>query len=167
MIGGAGGSGKTRLAVEICDHAEREGWLSGILTRIDDPASLEALAEAPKRRLVAIDYAESRTAQMEILLPLLASRATREAPVRVLLLVRASPKRTSDWTEALRNQSDTLDNLLDDCKVHVLDEVSLSPQERSTLFAAAAAAFAVAARSRTRPLRRPPCSPRPHSPVRC
>ena len=83
VIGGAGGSGKTRLAVEICDHAEREGWLSGILTRIDDPASLEALAEAPKRRLVAIDYAESRTAQMEILLPLLASRATREAPVRV------------------------------------------------------------------------------------
>ncbi len=142
VIGGAGGSGKTRLAVEICDHAEGRGWLSGFLTRIGDPPSLEALAEAPVPRLVAIDYAESRTAQMEALLPLLASRATRDAPVRVLLLVRAGPKRTSDWAEAMRNQSDTLDNLLDECAVHVLDELSLAPQERLELFTAAAAAFA-------------------------
>ena len=142
IIGGAGGTGKTRLAVELCDWAEGEGWLTGILAQIEDLASFEALAEAPIPRLVAIDYAESRTAQLKVLLPLLASWATTGAPVRVLLLVRAGPKRTSDWAEALRNQSDLLDNLLDDCAVHVLEDCPLEPEERADLFTAAADAFA-------------------------
>ncbi len=142
VIGGAGGAGKTRLAVEICDWAEGEEWLSGILAPIEDLASLEALAEAALPRLIAVDYAESRAEQMRLLLPLLASRATPEAPVRVLLLVRASPKRTSDWAESLRNKSDLLDNLLDRCEMHVLEDLPLEAEERAELFEAAAAAFA-------------------------
>jgi hypothetical protein len=142
VIGGAGGAGKTRLAVEICDWAEGEKWLSGILAPIEDLDSLEALAEAPIPRLIAVDYAESRAEQMKLLLPLLASRATQEAPVRVLLLVRASPTRTTDWAESLRNQSDRLDNLLDECEMHVLGKLPLEEKERAELFEAAAGAFA-------------------------
>jgi Tetratricopeptide repeat len=142
VIGGAGGAGKTRLAVEICDRAEGAGWLSGFLAHIDDFGSLEALAEAPMPRLVAVDYAESRAAQLKVLLPLLASRATSEAPVRVLLLVRAGPKRTTDWAESLRNQSDLLDSLLDRCETHALEELPSEANEREELFEAAASAFA-------------------------
>jgi hypothetical protein len=142
VIGGSGGTGKTRLAVELCDWAEGEGWLSGILASIEDPASLEALADAPVPRLIAVDYSESRADQLKVLLPLLASRATPETPVRVLLLVRAGPKRTTDWTESLRNQSDLLDNLLDRCKTHVLETLPLNGAERAELFEAAAEVFA-------------------------
>jgi hypothetical protein len=142
VIGGSGGTGKTRLAVELCDWAEEAEWLSGILVPIKDLGSLEALAEAETPRLIAVDYAESRATQLNELLSLLASRATQEAPVRVLLLVRAGPKHTTDWTESLRNQSDLLDNLLDRCEMHVLEELPLGEEERAELFEAAAGAFA-------------------------
>jgi tetratricopeptide (TPR) repeat protein len=141
VIGGAGGTGKTRLAVELCEQAESEGWLTGLLTKIEDLASYEALADAPIARLVAVDYAESRAAQMEVLLQLLAARATPEHPVRVLLLMRAGPRRTNDWTEALRNQSDQLENILEECETRVLDEAPLNADERVELFDAAAGVF--------------------------
>ncbi|HKT82285.1 MAG TPA: hypothetical protein VJQ84_00455, partial [Solirubrobacterales bacterium] len=94
-------------------------------------------------------YAESRAEQVKSLLPLLASRATREAPVRVLLLVRASPTRTTDWAEGLRNQSDLLDCLLDECEMHLLEDLPLEAEERAELFEVAAGA--IAARSDVEP----------------
>lgn len=142
VIGGSGGTGKTRLAVELCDWAEEEEWLSGILAPIEDLGSLEALANAEIPRLIAVDYAESRANQLNELLPLLASKAAQDAPVRVLLLVRAGPKRTTDYAESLRNQSDLLDNLLDRCEMHVLEELPLDEEERAELFEAVAGAFA-------------------------
>jgi tetratricopeptide (TPR) repeat protein len=142
VIGGRGGCGKTRLAVELCERAEARGWLCGFLSRIADPAALEALVGAPTARLVVVDYAESRVEQLERLLPLLAGGATADAPVRVLLLVRASPKQTGDWSECLRNRSDSLDALLDEFEPCVLEDAPLEPAEREALFEAAAGAFA-------------------------
>jgi hypothetical protein len=142
IIGGGGGSGKTRLAVELCRRLEPSGWLCGFLTRIADAGALGALVEAPTPRLIVIDYAESRLEQLEQLLPLLQAHGTAAGPVRVLLLVRAGPRRTSDWTERLRNRSDILDALLDDCEVRVLENEPLEPSEREALFTTAAEAFA-------------------------
>ena len=139
VIGGRGGSGKTRLAVELCERVKARDWLCGLLSRIAD---LEALVGVPTARLVVIDYAESRVEQLELLLPLLAARATTEQPVRVLLLVRAGPRRTADWAEGLRNRSDTLDAVLDECDVRVLEDMPLEITERWSLFKAAAGAFA-------------------------
>jgi hypothetical protein len=141
VIGGRGGAGKTRTAVALCERVEARDWLCGFLTPIADQAALEGLSEAPTARLVVVDYAEARLEQLQVLLPVLAARATPESPVRVLLLVRANPQRTSDWTERLRNRSDWLDALLDECDLHVLEELPLEMDERETLFKAAAAAL--------------------------
>ncbi len=121
VIGGRGGTGKTRLGVELCVRARKAGWLAGLLSRRADPGGLEALVQTPTARLVVIDYAESRAEQLEVVLPLLAAQATQQHPVRVLMLVRAAPRRTQDWTEALRHHSDPLDAVLDDVDVRLLE----------------------------------------------
>ena len=91
LVGGRGGSGKTRLGVQLSVEAGQREWLCGLLSRTTDLAQLEVLAGAPQPRLVVIDYAESRGEQLEVVLPWLAEQATAEWPVRVLLLVRAAP----------------------------------------------------------------------------
>lgn len=141
VIGGRGGTGKTRLGVELCVRARKAGWLAGLLSRRADPGGLEALVQTPTPRLVVIDYAESRAEQLEAMLPMLAVRATPEHPVRVLLLVRAAPRRTQDWTEALRHHTDPLDAVLDDVDVRVLEDDPLDLAGRRQLFNAAAGAF--------------------------
>ena len=142
LIGGRGGSGKTRLGVQLSVEAGQRDWLCGLLSRTTDLAQLEVLAGTPTPRLVVIDYAESRGEQLEVVLPLLAEQATTEWPVRVLLLVRAAPRRSDDWTEPLRGRGDWLDAVLDDVEVRVLDDSPPTPDERAALFGSAAAAFA-------------------------
>ena len=141
LIGGRGGSGKTRLGVELCVRARRRDWLCGLLSRTAEPAQLEALADIPTPRLVVVDYAESRGEQLEVALPWLAERATAEHPLRLLLLVRSPPRRSQDWTEPLRGRADWLDSVLDDIDVWVLDESPPNRAERAELFSSAAAAF--------------------------
>jgi tetratricopeptide (TPR) repeat protein len=145
VIGGRGGAGKTRLGVEICESARRNGWLAGLLTRSAEQAAVEELVGVPSPRLVVVDYAESRAEQLEVVLPVLAAGASVEHPVRVLLLVRAAPRRSRDWAEALRRRGDILDAVLDCMDLRVLDDEPLSPDERETLFRAAARAFAARA----------------------
>jgi len=142
VVGGRGGSGKTRLAVELCEDLRAKDWLCGFLSRITDQTMLEALVRAPTARLVVVDYAESRAEQLQILLPLLKASARRDQPVRVLLLVRAAPSVARDWPSRLRNQLDTLDAVLDDCGVQILEEAPLRDSERARLFTTAANAFA-------------------------
>ncbi len=156
VIGGRGGTGKTRLAVEVCDRAAARGWLCGLLTSGADRASLEALVEVPTPRLVVVDYAEARTEQLEVVLPSLALRATPEHPVRALLLVRAGPRRTGDWTEALRRRGDLLDAVLDDMELRVLEDEPIGPAEREDLFRAAADAFSRRAVPEVLPVPAPP-----------
>ncbi len=156
LIGGRGGCGKTRLAVELCKRATTRDWLSGLLRGGIDPAALEELIAVPTARLVIVDYAESRPEQLELLLPLLKDRASAEHPVRVLLLVRAGPRRTEDWTEALRGQSEWLDAVVDECDTRVLEDMPLDSSERQALFNAAAGAFA----GRVEPPVAPPESPK-------
>jgi hypothetical protein len=105
VIGGRGGTGKTRLAVELCLRVQKSEWLCGFLSRITDPGMLEALVEAPTARLVVIDYAETRPEKVELLLPLLSAKATQQSPVRVLLLVRDSSDSGGDWAARLAGGS--------------------------------------------------------------
>lgn len=65
VIGGRGGTGKTRLGVALCESAGRRGWLSGLLARSAEQEPVEELAAAPTPRLVVVDYAESRPEQLE------------------------------------------------------------------------------------------------------
>jgi tetratricopeptide (TPR) repeat protein len=143
VIGGPGGLGKTRLGVELCERVrQRPGWLCGLLQRTADQGATEALVRAPTPRLVVVDYAESRPDQLVVLVPLLRAHASLVNPVRVVLLVRARPRRGDDWTEPLRDHGDALDLALDDFQQRVLENVPLELVDRESLFVAAAHAFA-------------------------
>ena len=143
LVGGKGGSGKTRLGVQLCQEAGDRSWLCGLLSPTAEQAAVEALAEVPTPRLIVVDYAETRIEQMEALLPALAATATTEQPVRVLLLVRAAPKGSNDWSATLRaGAGDWLDGLLAGMSQQVLDDQPLLPDERAALFSETAAAFA-------------------------
>lgn len=142
VIGGRGGSGKTRLAVELCQRLGGDRWLCGFLSRIADQGMLDALIDAPIGRLVVIDYAETRPEQLELLLPLLSAKATPEHPVRVLLLVRGGSDGGGSWAERLANRVDTLDAVLDECEVRQLEETPFSVGERRALFDVALPALA-------------------------
>ncbi len=146
LIGGPGGTGKTRLGVELCERTTNQAkWLSGLLPPAEkiDPAGLRDLLDAPNPRLVVIDYAETRIEQLEVILPALQQTATEQHPIRVLLLVRKAPLRSDDWTEALRRtSSDWLETVLDDATVRVMEHTVLLPEERINLFNTAATALA-------------------------
>ena len=156
LIGGRGGTGKTRLAVELCKRAEEAGWLCGMLAPQADSAALEALAEAPTPRLVVVDYAENRAEQVEVALPALVAHASEQYPVRVLLLVRAAPRRSNDWSEALRSRGDLMDATLDLVDQLVLQDTPFSASDRARLFDEAAKAFAARAEITERPSSAPP-----------
>ena len=141
LVGGRGGSGKTRLGVELCEQVRESGWLRGLLTLSADQAALEALADTPTARLVVVDYAETRGEQLEVVLPLLASAGTEDHPVRVVLLVRSAPRDDSDWTALLRHRSHALDAVLNDTQQWILDDRPLDAAERVALFDAAATAL--------------------------
>ncbi len=95
VLGGRGGSGKTRLGVELCARAGAAGWLCGLLAPSADQAALQTLIDVPTARLIVVDYAESWVEQLDAILPQLAVNASEQHPVRVLLLVRAGP---ASWT---------------------------------------------------------------------
>jgi transcriptional regulator with XRE-family HTH domain len=155
LIGGSAGSGKTRLGVELCAHANSRGWReSGFLPARVESSALPSLGDVTGGRLVVVDYAESRIEQLEKILPLLTSSASAGSPVRLVLLVRAAPPFGADWRVVLSDRSIVLDAILDDAAQHVLDDLPLDEAERTDLFDAAAAAAAgrigttVAVRSR-------------------
>ncbi len=143
VLGGRGGSGKTRLGVELCGRAEAAGWLGGLLAPSADQAALETLIDVPTARLIVIDYAESRVEQLDAILPQLAIGASGQHPVRVLLLVRAGSGRGGDWGGVLRHHSDGLDAVVDEMDAPVvLGDLPLDGEQRRALFAVAAAALA-------------------------
>ena len=161
VVGGVGGSGKTRLSVELCHQlgdvdvlagdAADDRWLAGFLHRDATDESLTGLAHVPVGRLVVVDYAEARTEQVGMLLSLLAERASVQAPVRVVLLVRRPAARRpgrrtagSPWVDAVRPvDNEVVDRLLDAAEADqiVLDDLALTRPERGEVFEAAVAAF--------------------------
>ena len=142
VVGGRGGSGKTRLGVELCEQAARAGWLAGMLEPAADQGALEALLDARTARLIVVDYAETRGEQLELIAPLLAAYATGECPVRLLLLVRSKPQ-GGDWTGVLRRRRhDELDALLDDAEQRTLEDLPFDRLARVRLFDVAASALA-------------------------
>ncbi len=142
VVGGRGGAGKTRLAVELCQRLQESHWLCGFLTRVADEGMLDALVDVPTPRLVVIDYAETRPEQLELLLPLLSARATQEHPVRALLLVRGASDGGGGWAERLANRVDALDAVLDECEARPLEDIPFGATERSSLYEAAVPALA-------------------------
>jgi hypothetical protein len=105
VVHGSGGSGKTRLALELAQRLRADGWYAGPLrTRAEgaDPASVSWLAEVRAPLLVVMDYADARTEETARLLQVLADRA---GPPVVVVLLTGRPTE-GDWLPAARGAQD-------------------------------------------------------------
>jgi hypothetical protein len=142
VITGAGGTGKTRLMIELCRQARGRHWRAGFLHR-ETPAipswELDGIVDDEKPLLLVVDYAETKR---EVLVPVLRrlsfDRYGRKT--RVILVARA----VSDWLDALRSADPRLQELLHETLVPVEELSPIAPplDQRAMIFHVAAAEFA-------------------------
>ncbi len=159
VLGGDGGSGKTRLGVELCrclttpntHHRGAEVWQAGFLQNIKQSDNASSSDDASSLLLV-IDYAEGRpdTVKEVINIALHAAEDPKRRRVRIVFLVRRpSPlpvthRSSNEWLDALRpqeSQNEGINRLLDEASTIVLNNEELSGKEREDLFEAAYKSF--------------------------
>ena len=102
VVHGAGGAGKTRLALELLQRLWVEGWYAGpLLDDLHDPASVSWLVNVTAPLAVLVDYADARTAETRALLQTLTGRPG--PPALVILTARSTE---GDWLkEIVGNQT--------------------------------------------------------------
>jgi hypothetical protein len=153
FVTGAGGFGKTRLAVQACIEAEARGWTTGLLRAEISDTGLRELADWPGRLLIAIDYAETRPATVGRLVEEFTARAPRP-PVRIMLLVRRRGTRADLLALFNEQRDEDLAALLRRAPIFRLDDTA-TEVDRHKLFDQAVADYgallAVAATVRDRP----------------
>lgn len=140
---GAGGVGKTRLAIEACKLLDGDGWKAGFLSAGHPEAlsGLDVLLRAP-RLLIVIDYAETRTDVVEAVLA--AVRRRHEiAPdaggqVRVVLLARTA----GDWWQRMHGAGEGVGGLVGMAQQMAVAALVLTTDEREDHFRAATEKFA-------------------------
>jgi len=97
VITAAAGAGKTRLALELCEAAVRDGWEAGFLTRIPDAGSSWGWSGPT---LAVVDYAASRARLLRGWLIEMSDRPRQEGqPLRLLLLERHADPFSGWWRE--------------------------------------------------------------------
>ena len=90
VVTGVGGSGKTRLAAELCSNLEKNGWVAGFIPKTTElsEAELTWLTRVESHLLLVLDYAEE--SHKEELARLLRRLRERGAPTRVVLTARSA-----------------------------------------------------------------------------
>lgn len=137
---GAGGMGKTRLALETALKMREEGWWTGFATAeaLRSPEDAwKALARPEGKLLLIVDYAEGeRTFLAGVLREM---RKVRRGPFRLLLLARAA----LDWWEQLKQMPDGVGSLLSGpaTSKQSLEALADSIVDRSASYHIAAQAF--------------------------
>lgn len=139
IIRGTGGSGKTRLGVELCRYAgQSQSWTAGFLPSVSDPGATVSSQRDSSHLLVVIDYAETRKSQLEELLPTLEVQSSIGSKVRVLLLVRDAPEGKLQLRGFMHGMSAVYNRIIDDMDIDLLDTTSFAPEDRLELFTRAA-----------------------------
>ena len=90
VVTGVGGSGKTRLAAELCSNLEKNGWVAGFIPKTTElsEAELTWLTRVESHLLLVLDYAEE--SHKEELTRLLRRLRERGTPTRVVLTARSA-----------------------------------------------------------------------------
>jgi hypothetical protein len=106
LVVGAGGVGKTRLALHLGDYLTSCGWSVTVVGAGQEADALKILRDATGRSSIflVVDYAETRTS----LLDLLRSVADNPARVRVLLIARSA----GDWWRQLGSEAPAVRDLV-------------------------------------------------------
>lgn len=111
LITGAGGEGKTRLAIHICEQLSDQGWHAGFLDSNLEPNQMQGLwrklRELKQPVMIVVDYAETRQAAF---LSLLKSALENPADksIRMLLLARDG----GEWWDNLPSRDPRCEALL-------------------------------------------------------
>ena len=143
VVTGAGGTGKTRLMIELCKQARRRRWRAGFLHRetpVTPSWELDGLVDGEEPLLLVVDYAETKR---DVLVPVLRRLSLDHASpkTRVILVARA----VSDWLPDLRRADPKLQELLDETKVEVEELTAIASaggSNAAAILEAAAAAYA-------------------------
>jgi Glycosyl transferases group 1/Tetratricopeptide repeat len=113
LLTGEGGTGKTRLALEMCQRLSIDGWRTGFLSADLQKSTAEQLAktlmQSQQPLLLVLDYAETRTSELIALLEALLSPSTQGQKIRLLLLARSS----GEWWGRLPAENGKCEALLD------------------------------------------------------
>lgn len=111
LITGAGGQGKTRLAIHLCQQTRSDGWHSGLLDsnlELHRMKSLwKELRSLNQPTVIVIDYAETRQEHFLSLLKSALQNSTPQ-PVRILLLARDG----GEWWDNLPSKDSECEALL-------------------------------------------------------
>ena len=115
LVTGGGGSGKTRLALELMRRMTDRGWACVLVAEDAEREAVVAVRTAAPRAglLLVVDYAEARAG----LRGLLETAARDEGRVRVLLLARQA----GDWWERLQGGGASVRGLVRDAAEAVIE----------------------------------------------
>jgi len=136
LLVGPGGSGKTRLLIELASELRKQGWQAGFWPEGRTQDDLTTLLAASDPTLMVIDYAEARPELLDTL-KTIAHRADG-APLRVVLLARE----VADWWLSLRKQDADVQALLDRREPTAIQPIPLEGPLRQQLFDQACGRFA-------------------------
>src|SRR5262249_22724250 len=127
LVVGPGGTGKTRLGLELCRHMVRRGLLAGVY-RDAGPSGLTALAREPIHRLIVIDYADLQPDIVrEVVAAMLDRLPSRSARVRILLLLRRRGP-TGDPRRWFTGPADRTTQLIDAATVQTANASNISTE---------------------------------------
>ncbi|WP_080416707.1 tetratricopeptide repeat protein [Burkholderia ubonensis] len=111
LLTGAGGLGKTRLALHLCEQRIASGWHAGFLASEFDAKSLttgwHALRALKQPLFIVVDYAETRQDDLLALIKVML-QSPSDLPVRLLLLARDG----GEWWDSLPAKSQICEPLL-------------------------------------------------------
>ncbi|MEU8894927.1 tetratricopeptide repeat protein [Nocardia sp. NPDC048505] len=143
IVGGRGGSGKTRFAIELCRRMADFDWIVGFWVSAAVTSALGAVA-AP--RLVVADYSEDiDVAALRDLLADLQAGATTMTPVRLLLLTRTRARGAVDPLDNVRRKAaQSLRTVIDTPFDTSAAALRLEVWEREELYTVARQRFAAA-----------------------
>lgn len=137
---GRAGTGKTRLAIELCKRAAAAGWTAGFLDSGDLGAFVEAQRTADwqvdEPILIVIDYAGRRSPAINAWLLSLARRGNGTVPkLRLLLLERHGSSTEGWWNETTRldGSDDRLYDFFDQPEPVELPPIGTSADRRAIL----------------------------------
>ena len=102
VVTGAGGSGKTRMAAQLCHDLSTIGWYTGFLpstTEVTDE-ELAALTAVTTELLVVVDYAEE--ARRGLIARVVRKLRARESATRIVLTARGA----ETWWEEFREEAE-------------------------------------------------------------
>ena len=112
VVTGAGGSGKTRMAAQLCHDLSLIGWYAGFLPSTTDVTDeeLAALTEVTTELLVVVDYAEE--ARRGLIARVVRKLRARESATRIVLTARGADTWWEEFREEAEQDGTVLSNTL-------------------------------------------------------